>query len=164
MSGYPGAILMAMVAFVAVAALVAVWWRRDLWGRHVAVALLVLGTPAAFAGMVDAQGWAKPLWAAYELKGEYRMLGSKMIIGEGIYVWLDLPDSPEPRAFSIPWDPKIASELQGILDDGRNKGRAIFKYEWSWNKSAPQFHPLPQPPIMPPKERQEEAPRVEQDA
>lgn len=165
MSAHPGLILLAIVCFVGFCALVAVWSRRDLWGRHLAAALFVLGTPAAVLGMVDAQGWAKPLWAAYELNGKYRVIGTKMVIGQGIYVWLDLPRSLEPRAFSMPWDPQMASKMQEMIDrDGDAKMLMEFKYEWSWDRNAPQFHPLPPPPIMPPKERREEAPRIEQEA
>jgi hypothetical protein len=47
---------------------------------------------------------------------------------------------------------------------GDAKGQFMMRYEPSLDTNAPQFHPLPQPPVLPPKPRQEQAPHLEQDA
>lgn len=137
-----------------------IWSRRADRMRHAAIAAFVIGLPLLAGAAIEALGWNKPLWAMHELGGEYRVLGAKMIEGVGIYVYLDLGDG-EPRGVALPWDTRTAENLQGLFDDPANQGQAMLQYEWSWERRAPQFHPLPQPPVLPPKAEPPAAPHLE---
>lgn len=160
---YVGLIFLGLAVLFAAAAWSAIWARRDTPGRAFALVLFVVALPVLAASAIESLGWAKPLWAAHELTGEYRVIGSKMVAGEAIFVYVDLGRS-EPRSIRIPWNPGLASTLQGILNDPKNKGSAVMRFEWSWDKNAVQFHPLPQPRVLPPKRPEPDPPRYERGA
>lgn len=170
MSAYSSFLTVTIVSVSALMAWMAVWSRRDAVGRHASMALFVLVIPLTVVCMIESQGWGKPLWAAYELDGSYSVLGSKMIVGQGIYVYLDIPAEPEPRSFVLPWDARTASELQRMLDRyGHGENGSIvmeFQHEWSWtwDTHAPQFHPPPQPRMMPSKPQPPEPENYERGA
>lgn len=44
--------------------------------------------------------------------GEAKVLGSDLQEGRGIYLWLKFPDIKEPRYYVLPWDRKLARQLQ----------------------------------------------------
>jgi hypothetical protein len=85
-----------------------------------------------------------------------KVLGSYMLEGSGIYLWLLLPGTAEPRYYVLPWDDKTASALQkAIEENARDHGGGIvmqLPFERSWDRRKPIFHPLPQPkfPDKPP--------------
>jgi hypothetical protein len=82
---------------------------------------------------------------------EAKVIGSYLIEGSGIYLWLLLPGASEPRYYVLPWDQKTASALQkAIEDNARSHGGGIvmqLPFERSWDKRDPVFHPLPQPKL-----------------
>lgn len=82
---------------------------------------------------------------------EAKVLGSYILEGRGIYMWLLLPGSSEPRYYVLPWDEKTASALQkAIEDNAQQHGGGIvmqLPFERSWDKRDPVFHPLPQPKL-----------------
>lgn len=69
--------------------------------------------------------------------------------------------STDPRAVALPWDTRTAENLQGLFDDPANQGQAMMRFEWSWNRHPPEFYPLPQPPVLPPKAEPPAAPHFE---
>src|SRR5580658_4547301 len=48
---------------------------------------------------------------------EATILGSYMVEGSGIYLWLQLPEAREPRYYMLPWDEKAAAALQRAIED-----------------------------------------------
>lgn len=140
-------VFLGILGVFAVMAWMTVWSRRDTVMRHIAVVVFLLAIPGLAAAAVTSLGWNKPVALAPELSGDHQVLGSKMVEGEGIYLYLDVPDS-EPRAAILPWDEQLASKLQDLLDDPENEGGVLLRYEWSWDSHKPQFHPAP-PPVMP---------------
>jgi hypothetical protein len=82
---------------------------------------------------------------------EATILGSYIRDGNGIYLWLQLPESPEPRYYVLPWDEKTAAALQrAIEDNAQHHGAGVvvqLPFEFSWEKREPVFHPLPQPKL-----------------
>ena len=82
---------------------------------------------------------------------EAKVLGSYMVEGSGIYLWLLLPGTTEPRYYVLPWDQQAASALQkAIEDNAQQHGAGIvmqLPFERSWDKRDPVFHPLPQPKL-----------------
>lgn len=91
---------------------------------------------------------------------EATVLGSYMLEGSGIYMWLLLPGTAEPRYYVLPWDQKTANALQkAIEENARQHGGGIvmqIPFERSWDKRDPVFHPLPQPKL--PEKRGEPPP------
>jgi hypothetical protein len=82
---------------------------------------------------------------------EAKVIGSYLLEGHGIYLWLQLPGIGEPRYYVLPWDEKTASALQKAIEENATQhGAGIvmqLPFERSWDKREPVFHPLPQPKL-----------------
>ena len=113
-------------------------------------ALLIAGL---FFGYSDMLGRPKSTRLELLRSGdkEAKVLGSYILDGQGIYLWLLLPGSSEPRYYVLPWDRKTAGALQkAIEDNAQQHGGGIvmqLPFERSWDKRDPVFHPLPQPKL-----------------
>ena len=47
------------------------------------------------------------------------MLSAVPVEDKAIYLWVAMPDEPEPRAYVLPWSTQVAQQLQdAIADDG----------------------------------------------
>lgn len=130
----------------------AVWSRRGLAPRLAAVALSVALVGLIGASVVELLGRPKPTRMEWvQRKGaEADVLGSRMVEGQAIYLWLGLPGQPEPRAYVLPWNMEVAKELQKALEEAAKNGsqaRAQLPYEFSWEKREPKFYALPQPKL-----------------
>lgn len=146
----------------------AIWSRRDTRARHVAVLIMLLGLPAVVAAGIESLGWHKPYVLVWDLKaGDHRVLAVKMIQDRAIYLYLDDPSREEPRPIRMPWSNEAANQIQGLVDQAgpEANGQFMMRYEPSLDVNKPQFHPLPQPPALPPKPAPEPGLRFEgQDA
>ena len=82
---------------------------------------------------------------------EAKVIGSYLVEGSGIYLWLQIPGVGEPRYYVLPWDEKTAQALQKAIEENANQhGAGIvmqIPFERSWEKRDPVFHPLPQPKL-----------------
>ena len=113
-------------------------------------ALLIAGL---FFGYSDMLGRPKSTRLEVLRSGdkEARVLGSYIVEGSGIYMWLLLPGVAEPRYYVLPWDEKTARALQAAIQDNAHQhgGGVIVQipFERSWDKREPVFHPLPQPKL-----------------
>jgi hypothetical protein len=139
-----------------------VWSRsRSTW-RLPSVAGLFLASPMVFAGLVYVLGWPLPKALAITLpSGDYAILGTKMVVGEGIYVLLD--EGGIPRYYAFPWDKAMSDKMQELLDsEGGKEGMRMklppFEFSWEMRK-PPEVYALPQPKVLPDKPRQEEEPQ-----
>jgi len=102
----------AVMVLFAAAAWLAVWSRRDCWGRPAAVALFLLAAPAIAAAGVQVLGHHRPMSLAWELRpGGHRVLAAKMVQDEAIYLYLDGGRS-EPWPLMLPWDNEAADRIQ----------------------------------------------------
>lgn len=142
-------VALCVAALFAAQSWLSIWSRKADRGRHVAMALFILGFPLLAWASLESLSWARPLWAMWGLHGEMTVLAAKMIEGEGIYVYVD--SDGEPRSVKLPWDHKQAEQLQELFDTPGNNGKALMRYEWSWDTHPPSFWPMPQPPIQMPK-------------
>ena len=80
-----------------------------------------------------------------------KVLGSYLKEHDGIYLWMQLPGSSEPRYYKLPWDEKTAKALQGAIAEnesqhGSGVGAAQL-FEPGWKKEDPKFYALPQPKL-----------------
>lgn len=113
-------------------------------------ALLLAGL---FFGYSDMLGRPKSTRLEVLRSGEHeaKVLGSYILDGKGIYVWLLLPGTAEPRYYVLPWNEDTAKGLQqAIEENARQHGGGIvmqLPFERSWDRREPVFHPLPQPKL-----------------
>jgi hypothetical protein len=140
------------------AAWLAIWARRRTKARHAAMVVLVVGLASLAAAAVETAGFPKPLRWAWELSGEARVLGVKLVQDVGIYLYVDI-GTGAPRSYSLPWSNEAASRIQGLMD-GNENGEFMMKFEWSWDMNEPQFYELPQPIIPLPKQQLAPTPRL----
>jgi hypothetical protein len=149
--------MFALVAILAGAvASIAVWAPRRLWIKACALGATMLFIPAAYASMMQLLSMPKP--ASYEWwhgeAGEATVLGSSMQEEEGIYLWLQLPDVPEPRAYVLPWSRELAEQLQTAqreAEQNRSGVQMRLPFEPSLDDREQKFYALPQP-ALPPKD------------
>lgn len=139
-----------------------IWSRRETWVRGAALAGFFVLAPVTGGAVLYALSHPAPYYPAITAPGgEYTVLGVKMVQDEAIYIWLDF-GSDHPRYFALPWNNETANRLQEMLDAQRRGQIPGFKmsipYEHSWDRNPPQFHPLPQPIIPIPKQRQQDDP------
>jgi len=122
--------------------------RRTLVSGSFAVLLGLL-----FFGYSDMLG--RPKAAELEVlnrgAGEARVLGAYFNEGDGVFLWLQLPNVSEPRYYRLPWDAKLAQSIQKAIDQNaqRHGGGVAMKlpFERSWSMEDPKFYPLPQPKL-----------------
>ncbi|MHB1087052.1 MAG: hypothetical protein ACYCZ0_04885 [Minisyncoccota bacterium] len=143
----------AVIALVLLgAALLVVWSRRVRWMRSLAIPLAILASAASAATVACTLGNAVPLIGGITAPaGGAPLLSAKLIPGDGLYLTLDLPVAP--RLFWLPWDKKMAEDLQEMLSNPNNAAvvMVVPPFEWSWDTSDPTFQPLPQPKVLPDK-------------
>jgi hypothetical protein len=132
-----------------------IWAPRLLWSK-VAVLLVTLGAlPITYLSLAELLGQPKPIdlewW--HRKAAEATVVGSIMREGEGIDLWLQLPDMSQPRAYTLPWSQPLAEQLQAAkrtLEGTEGQLRMKFPFEPSLDNLEPKFYAMPQP-APPPK-------------
>jgi hypothetical protein len=81
-----------------------------------------------------------------------RILGAYFKENDGVFLWLQLPGVAEPRYYKLPWDEKVAQQIQSAIEQNAQEhgGGVAMKlpFERSWaKKEEPKFYPLPQPKL-----------------
>ena len=155
-----------IVSLFAIVAWLAIWSRRDTWGRHAAIGLFGLGLPLIATAIIQSLGHHRPLGLAWELSaGSHRVLATKMVQDRAIYLYMDA-GREEPWPLKLPWDNASANRIQKLQEEaaGDANGQFMLRYEPSLDIHELQFHPLPQPQMLPPKPQQPPAPHLEQSA
>ena len=104
---------------------------------------------------------------------EATVLSSSIQEGEGIFLWLQLAEAVEPRAYVLPWNRNLAEQLQEATEEAeRQEGRLRMRlpFEESLDDLDPKFYAMPQPAPppkdmhRPPVQHYQQAKRIEQDA
>jgi hypothetical protein len=149
-------VLFAAAAFLAaLLASVAVWAPRRLASKLLAVAASFLFLPTAWAAMADLMSRPKPVALEWWLKhaADATVLGNLLEEERRIYLWLQLDGTAEPRAYALPWDRRLAEQLQKAEREAQEKQTALrmrLPFEPSLDDREPRFYALPQP-ALPPK-------------
>jgi hypothetical protein len=123
------------------------------WRRIAVSGFFALLLAGLFFGYSDMLGRPKSTRLELLRSGdtEAKVLGSYMLEGRGIYLWLQLPEVKEPRYYVLPWDDKTAQALQKAIEENaaQHGGGIVMQlpFERSWDKREPVFHPLPQPKV-----------------
>ncbi len=137
-------------------ATITIWAPRRLAIKIGAFAITVLFVPLAYAGFANLLSKPKPVdleWA-HRNATEATVLAATLRENEAIFLWLQLEDVAEPRAYVMPWDRQMAEQLQDALREAeanRSGLRMRFPFEQSLDEREPKFY-TPPPPMRPPKD------------
>jgi hypothetical protein len=125
--------------------------------RRLAVKLLALGgtalfLPMAYAGFSQLLALPKPVglewWQANA--EEATVLAASLREDEAIYLWLQLKDVPEPRAYALPWHRDLAEQLQAAqreAEESQTQVQMRLPFEDSLDDLEPKFYAMPQPQL-----------------
>jgi hypothetical protein len=137
-----------------------------LWSRHRtivkmgAVTGLLCFLPLGYAAYADLLSRPKPVALEWWHRNaeEATVIGQQLREGEGLFLWLQFSDDPEPRAYVLPWDQKLAEQLQTAWEEATRNGTGVrmkLPFEQSLDLREPKFYALPQPQL-PSKDMQAE--------
>ncbi|MGH6904186.1 MAG: hypothetical protein ACREIR_15740 [Geminicoccaceae bacterium] len=153
-------------ALAATLGLISIWAPRRLAIKAAALAATVLFLPLAYASLVELLSQPKPVDLEWWLSdaADAEVLAARQVENQGIYLWLQLPDIAEPRAYVLPWDRASAEQLQQALREAEQQGSGVqmrSPFEPSLDDREPKFYALPQP-ALPPKDLVEPPPEFYQ--
>jgi hypothetical protein len=133
---------------------ISIWAPRRLWVKLGALGVAALFLPAVYAGFAHLLSMPKPVamewWHGHA--AEATVLGSSLREGEAIYVWLQLAEVPEPRAFTLPWSRDLAEQLQAAqreAEQNQSQVQMRLPFEPSLDDQEPKFYAMPQPQLPP---------------
>ncbi len=156
-------------------AMISIWSRRQVWAKFGAIGAAVLLLPLAYASFASLLSKPKPVdleWWMGEAE-EATVLGSSIQEGEGIFLWLQLAEAAEPRAYVLPWDRDLAEQLQQAEAEAEEQNGQLqmrLPFEPSLDDLDPKFYAMPQPAEppkdmhRPPVQHYQQARRAEEDA
>lgn len=154
------ALYVLLVLLAGALASIAIWSPRRLWPKLGALAASAAFMPVAYASVAELLSRPKPVsleWAQ-RAAPQARVLGAKAMEGEAIYVFLELPETREPRAYRLPWRRDLAEQLQGAQRQAEQHGGGVVMelpfdgkhYDSSLDEREPVFH-APPPEALPDK-------------
>ncbi len=144
----------ASAALAAVLAAICIWSHRRLWVKISAVLATALFIPTIYLSYADLLSRPKPASLEWWHRdaSEATVVGSKLREGEAIYVWIELADTNEPRAYRLPWQQELAKQLYGAQREAEAKGTKVqmrLPFKDRTEDQGPLFYALPQPPLPP---------------
>ena len=143
-------LFVAATLLTGVLALISIWAPRRLLVKGVAMSTAVLFIPVAYASFVHLLSLPKPVsleWWLTEAR-EATVLGSILREDDGIYLWLQLPEVDQPRAYVLPWDRNVAEQLQEAEREAAETQGGLkmrLPFEPSFDNQEPKFYAQPQP-------------------
>lgn len=125
---------------------------RRLALKGTALATTIVFLPLAYGSMAGLLGKPKPTGLAWwsDNGAEATVLASRIEEDEAIYLWLQLPDVSEPRAYVLPWNRDAAEELQDAEREAQENGTQLkmrLPFEPSLEDRERKFYALPQPAL-----------------
>jgi hypothetical protein len=118
--------------------------------RVLSVSLFVALIAIVYGRSLELLGPPKPLRLEWRDAAAAQVQSAVPVEGMGIYVWLSLPDSPEPRAYTLPWSIDMAQQLQTAMSDAEAKGTAVqmtMPFHAGLDDREPKFYAMPQPAL-----------------
>ena len=133
---------------------ISIWAPRRLWLKLTALGAATLFLPIGYLSLAHLLSLPKPVALEWWLTNaaSATVLGSTMRENEAIYVWLQLEQVAEPRAYALPWNRDLAEQLQTAQREADENGshvRMRLPFEPSLDDREPKFYALPQPPLPP---------------
>jgi len=118
------------------------------WQRATSATLFLVLIVVVYGGSIELLSRPKPLrLELWQLADKAKVVGASMREGEAIYVWLQFPGSDEPRAYALPWDVKMAQQLQTATQEGQAKGTDVNMskpFAPGLDDREPKFYAAPQ--------------------
>jgi hypothetical protein len=135
--------------------LISIATPRRLAIKGTALATAVLFLPVSYASLAGLLSKPKPVGLQWRQSSAEKaeVLASRLVEDEGIYLWLQLPDIAEPRAYVLPWDRTRAEQLQQAMREAERQGNGVemrLPFEPSLDDQEQKFYARPQP-ALPPK-------------
>ena len=141
-------------ALAALLAFISVWSHRKLAAKVSALVATALFIPTVYLSYADLLSRPKPASLEWWHRdaSEATVVGSQLREGEAIFLWLELPEAPEPRAYRLPWQQELAKQLYGAQRQAEAEGTKV-KMRRPFNDRTEQLEPMfyapPQPPLPP---------------
>ena len=116
-----------IAVLVATLASITLWSRRRRAMKVAALAVVVALLPTGYLALVELLSRPKPMALEWSppTKEDSTVLASQLQEGEAIYLWVTRHDSPEPRAYALPWDEELARELHESRRKAQREGGAV---------------------------------------
>jgi Zn-dependent protease with chaperone function len=146
------ALFLTAVAIALALAIIAVWSRRRLAPRFLAVFAAALFMPVAYGAMSELLSRPKPTrleWVRAQAE-EAKVLAADMQEDVAIYLWLRLPDDPQPLAYVLPWSKEAAKQLQGAMrkaEGEKSEVRMRTPFRRQKDNQESLFYAPPQQPL-----------------
>ena len=124
--------------------------RGRVWQRTIAATAYILLVGIVFSGSVDLLGRPKPVRLEWRDLKEAEVLSSSLRENQAIYVWLQATPDSEPRSYALPWDMKMAQQLQTAMEEGEASGTGVqmnLSKETGNDTREPMFYARPQPTL-----------------
>lgn len=122
--------------------------RGRLWQRATSATLFLVLIAVVYGGSIELLSRPKPLrLELWQQADKAKVLSATMREGEAIYVWLQFPGADEPRAYTLPWDMKMAQQLQNAMQEGQANGADVNMskpFEAGLDDREPKFYATPQ--------------------
>ena len=149
-------------------ATISIWSRHRSWIRAGALAAAFLFLPLAYASYASLLSKPKPVSLEWWLDGadEATVLSSSIREDVGIFLWLQLAEASEPRAYVLPWNRDLAEQLQSAAREAEEQDGQLqmrLPFEPSLDELEPKFYAMPQP-ALPPKDLHRPPPKMYQQA
>ncbi len=142
----------ASAALATVLAAISIWSHRRLWAKGSAILATALFIPTIYLSYSDLLSRPKPASLEWWHRdaSEATVIGSKLREGEAIYLWIEMADTDEPRAYRLPWQQELAKQLYGAQREAQAKGTKVQMrrpFKQRTEEREPLFYALPQPPL-----------------
>jgi hypothetical protein len=141
---------------------IGIWSPRNGWVKISAIVVTALFLPLAYGSVSELLSRPKPAsleWARRAMP-EAQLIGASLHEGKAIYIWLQTPESPEPRAYELPWSKEAAKQLQEAQRQAKNAKNGIKvrrPFETKRDPLQNMFYAAPRKPL-PVKRRTREVP------
>ncbi|MFQ5973842.1 MAG: hypothetical protein ACE5Q3_16065 [Alphaproteobacteria bacterium] len=141
-----------VVLIGATLASITVWARRALRIKVLALLLTALLMPTVYASFVGLLGKPKPVTMEWAVRAvpEATVLGASIRENEAIYLWLQVDEILEPRAYVLPWNRETAQQLQQAMRQAEADGTGVRvrrPFDRAHDSSQPLFYAEPQPAL-----------------
>lgn len=146
----------------AILANIGIWSPRANWLKVSAIVVTALFLPLGYGSISELMSRPKPVsleWARRSLP-EARLIGASLQEGKAIYIWIQTPESSEPRAYQLPWNKETAKQLQRAQRHARKSKNGVnvrHPFDADRDPRKPMFYAAPRQPL-PAKQRTREVP------
>lgn len=141
---------------------IGIWSPRNGWLKISAILITALFLPLAYGSISELLSRPKPVsleWARRALP-EAQLIGASMQEGKAIYIWLQTSETPEPRAYELPWNKETAKQLQRaqrLAKRSKNGVKIRRPFQAEQDPREPMFYAAPRK-SLPTKQRTREVP------